>query len=119
VLEQPHDVPPVQRRPELARDRQAGVGPERALDRRRLELEVRRILGRVRDLDDPGAGDEERLVALAAEVARVAGDAEQLGGERRDVVGGEARRRRVEDGGRQWCSWMMLPPSTTSVAPVT
>jgi hypothetical protein len=119
ALEQPDDVPLVRRSLQLSRDRQLGIGVQRVLDRRRLELEVRRILSRVRDLDHPGALDEEGLVALAAEVAGVPADAEQVGGERRDVVGCEPRRRRFENGGHQWCSWMTFPPSTTSVAPVT
>ena len=41
--------------------------------------------------------DEERLVALAAEVAHLAAQPEQVGRDSRDLVGGEARRRRLED----------------------
>ena len=54
-----------------ARDRQLGVDALDVLERLRLEVENRWILAGVRDLEDAVA-DQEGLVALAAEVARLA-----------------------------------------------
>jgi hypothetical protein len=70
-------------------------------DRRLLQLERRRILAAVRDLEHPAGAavvEQERLVALAAEVGRAPMNAEHL---RRDpcrLVGCETRWRGLEDG---------------------
>ena len=87
-----------------ARDRQLGVDPRDVQDRLGLEVERRRLLAEVGDLQHAGARlslHEEGLVALAAEISRRALEAEQLGGDPGDVVGAEAGRRRLEDGGHR------------------
>ena len=66
-----------------------------------LEVEHRRVLAEVRDLEHgPVAAvvDQERRVALAAEIDCGAADPEELVRNVRDFVGSEARRLGLEDG---------------------
>jgi hypothetical protein len=69
-------------------------------DRLRLEVEDRRILAEIRDLDDATAPcsivDQERLVALTTQVDGGARDAEELGSNLRHLIRRKARRRRLE-----------------------
>jgi hypothetical protein len=69
-------------------------------DRSLLEVERGRVFAAVRDLED-GAGatvlEQERLVALAAEIGGVCVHAEQLRGYFGGFVARKARRCRVED----------------------
>jgi hypothetical protein len=79
-----------------ARDRQLGVDALDVLERLGLEVEDGRILAGVGDLEHAVA-DQEGLVALAAEVAGLAFEAEQVRSDRRHLLRGEAGRRRLED----------------------
>ena len=96
ALEEADEVAAVLSGTQLARDRQLGVDALDVLERLCLEVEDGGVLAGVRDLEDPVA-DHEGLVALAPEVARLALEAEELGGDRGDLLHGEARRIRLED----------------------
>ncbi len=72
-----------------------------------LEVENRWILAGVRDLEDAVA-DHEGLVALAAEVARLAFEAEELGGDGGDLLRREARRGRLEDVQGRGCDHALI-----------
>jgi DNA-binding transcriptional ArsR family regulator len=82
-------------------NRQLRVDAEHMRDRGVLEIENRSVLAEIRDLEDRAAlavVDQEGRVSLAAEVGRRAADAEELVRYARDLVSGEARRLRLEDG---------------------
>ena len=84
-------------------DRQFRVRLPDVCNRFCFEVEDGRILGGVRNLDHPGASpifDEECLVAFAPEVGRSACNSEEIGGDLRDLVWREVRRRRLENVGR-------------------
>src|SRR5438270_11865634 len=98
TLEQAHEVGPVGplegARPQQARDRKVGIDAYQVCDRRRFQLERRGVLAEVRDLDHalPAApGDEKRLIALAAEILRLADEAEELSRARRHLRRGHPR----------------------------
>jgi hypothetical protein len=80
--------------------RQPRIDTSDVQDRLRLEVEDRRILAEVRDLDDAAAPcsivDQERLVALTAEIDGGALDAEELRSNCRHLIRRKARRRRLE-----------------------
>jgi hypothetical protein len=102
ALEQPHMVA-VERSPrsELASDRQIRVDGSHVRDRGLFQVERRRVLAAVRDLEDCSRStilEHECLVSLAAELRSAAVDTEQLRGDLGGFVGGEPRRCRVEDG---------------------
>jgi hypothetical protein len=89
-------------RREQAGHREVGIHPRDVRQRRRLEVERRRILAEVGDLEHAlaaGARHEEGLVALAAEVGRLPNQSEQLGRDPGHLVGAEARGRRLQDRG--------------------
>src|SRR5207244_6733394 len=96
ALEEPYEVRTVRavdRGPVVAvdgrprtRDRQLGIDARDMEDRLGLEVEHRRVLAQVGDLQDAAAAtvvDQEGLVALATEVAGDAAKPEELGGDRR------------------------------------
>ena len=105
-FEQPHVVHAVGAgvrgaRTKWRRDRQVGIDAGDVLDRGVLEVEHGGVLTEIGDLDD-GAGaavlDQERLVALATEVARLPLHAEDLGRNACDFFRRKARRLCLEDG---------------------
>jgi hypothetical protein len=82
-------------------NRQLGIEARDMQDRLGLEVERRRILPEVGELDDTGvrrALDEKCLIALAAEVRRGSLEAEEIRCDPYDVVVAEARRAGFEDG---------------------
>jgi hypothetical protein len=86
-------------RPRLGH-RQRRIDASHVQDGLGLEVEDSRILAEVRDLDDASAPrsivDQERLIALAAEIEGGALDAEELGSHCRHLVRRKARRWRLE-----------------------
>src|SRR5207253_3184066 len=101
-LERP-DMVAVERRPGREGSGNGEVGLDRRdmRDRGLLQVEHRRVLAAVRDLDhcSPAAVvEKEGLVAFAAEVGDAAAEAEELRCDPRSVLCAEPRRRRVEDG---------------------
>ena len=90
----------VRARTEQARDWKARIDTCDVRYRGRFELERRRVLAEVGDLDDAfGAaapGEEKGLIALAAEVLRITDQSEELSRDRGDFIRIEPRRHRVK-----------------------
>jgi hypothetical protein len=82
------------------RDGQVRVDAGDVQDRLGLQVENRGILAQVRDLDHaPTSGtvvDQERLIALAAEIDRGSLDTEDASSDLGDLLGDEPRRRCLE-----------------------
>src|SRR5213083_2739847 len=104
AVEEPDEVRPARpvdgRPPPLAQDRQLEIDASDVGERLLLEVDDGRVLAQVRDLEDAAAVavlDQERLIALTAEVYCLAPQVEELRRDRRRLLRGEARRRGRED----------------------
>ncbi len=100
--------------------RQGGVELRDALDRGHLHLDHAAVLGRVRDLQDPGAaigiGQPEVLVSLADDGGGRRLEAEVRACDVSCLVGAQRRRGGVEDVGRHRCGSYRLAPAGSSTA---
>jgi hypothetical protein len=96
TLEGADEVTPACTGAKLSGNRQFGVHALDVEEGFRLQVEDGRIFPRVRDLQD-ALPDQERLIPFAPEVADLPAQVEEIGGDRRDFLRGEPRRRRLED----------------------
>src|SRR6185437_2759994 len=99
ALEESYEMAVVRAGAAQTRNGKVRVDARDVLDRPSLEVEDVSILTEVRDLEDAAPAavvDKKRLVALTAEIARLASQPEELAGDRRDLLRREPRRRRLE-----------------------